>query len=173
MALITLSRGAVAVVDDADYAWLTNGPKWSCDAKNYAVRHVYAVDGRRIMEKMHRLILGAHPNQKVDHKNTDTLDNRRANLRLATVQLNGANRKKQLHYAGKPTKSKFKGVWFDPKRNRWRASIRINGKLQQLGRFLSETKAAEVYDQAATEAWNNYARPNFKSAAPSAGTSQI
>ena len=162
MALIELSRGMVAIVDDADYDWLMDGPKWSCDAKNYAVRHVYDSTGRRVMEKMHRLIAGAAPLQKVDHEDTDTLNNRRSNLRLATVKLNGANRKKQPKYAGKPTKSKFKGVWFDPKRNKWRTTIRVNNKLKQLGRFPSEIEAAQAYDKAAVEAWAEFARPNWR-----------
>jgi hypothetical protein len=161
MALIELSRGMVAVVDNADYGWLMRGPKWSCDSKGYAVRHVYDASGHRVMEKMHRLIAGAAPHQKVDHKDLDTLNNHHSNLRLATVALNGANRRKQRVYAGKPTQSKFKGVRFDPKRNRWRATVRINGKLKQVGRFPSEIEAAKAYDKAAAEAWSEFARPNF------------
>lgn len=160
MAMIVLSRGKTAIVDDTDYDWLIAGPKWTCDSKDYAVRHVYE-NGRRVMEKMHRVILSAPPNQNVDHRNTDTLDNRRSNLRLATMQLNGANRKKQRLHAGKPTKSAFKGVWFDPKRSKWIASITVNGHRRQIGRFLSETEAAKAYDQAAVGAWGSYARPNF------------
>lgn len=161
MALITLSRGKEAIVDDTDYEWLIAGPKWSCDAKNYAVRHIYDSTGRRIMEKMHRLIVGAAKGQKVDHEDTNTLNNRRNNLRLATVKLNGANRNKQSNYAGRPTKSKFKGVWYDKKRDKWRATITVNGKLTQIGRYPSEIEAAKAYDNAAEETWGPFARKNF------------
>jgi len=163
MAVIALSRGKVAIVDDIDYDWLMAGPKWTCDSKNYAVRHVYE-NGRRVMEKMHRVILRAPPEQDVDHRDTDTLNNHRSNLRLATMELNGANRNKQRLHAGKPTKSVFKGVWFDAKRSKWRATIRVKGHLRQIGRFLSEIEAAKAYDQAAIAAWGKYARPNFTGA---------
>jgi len=57
MAVIALSRGKVAIVDDIDYDWLMAGPKWTCDSKNYAVRHVYE-NGRRTA-----LFYVRHPNK--------------------------------------------------------------------------------------------------------------
>lgn len=47
------------------------------------------VDSKTVF--MHRLLLG-FPTGQVDHINHDTLDNRRANLRIVTNQVNNANR---------------------------------------------------------------------------------
>lgn len=41
--------------------------------------------------------------------------------------------------------SRFKGICFD--RNRWRASVKLNGKMVTIGRFSSEVEAAKSYDQ--------------------------
>jgi len=44
--------------------------------------------------------------------------------------------------------SKYKGVSWCSHRNKWRASIRIEGHLIQLGRFTDELEAAEAHKQA-------------------------
>jgi hypothetical protein len=159
MQSIELSHGQVAIVDDRDYAWLMNGPKWSCDAKGYAVRHVRMADGTRKTEKMHRIIVGLkRGDPDVDHEDRDTLNNRRYNLRIGSKHQNGANRIKSRHYGGKPTRSKFKGVTVTD--GEWRANIRVNGKLKNLGNFESEEAAAAAYDAAAEREFGSFARLN-------------
>jgi hypothetical protein len=161
MAIIELSRGKVAIVDDEDYERIIAGPKWSCDSKGYAVRHVYDADGHRHMEKMHRVVMRAAPSEHVDHRFHNTLDNRKSVLRKSNCKLNGANRLKQKTQAGTTPKSKFKGVWYDPKRNRWRATIKVNGKTLFIGRHPTEEEAARAYDKKALEYWGEYASLNF------------
>jgi hypothetical protein len=156
MALIPLSHGQVAIVDDSDFEWLRKGYKWSCDSDGYAVRHYYDENGKRKMEKMHRVIYGAKRGELVDHRNRNTLDNQRHNLRSSTYSRNGANRAKQ----SKPALSTFKGIWFDPKREKWRAALRFNGKTIFIGRYSTEEEAASAYNKKATEMWNEHARLN-------------
>lgn len=79
---------------------------------------------------MHRMIMGLARGDglEVDHKNHDTLDNRRENLRVVTHAENHTNRK--LH--AKST-SGLPGVV--KKRNKWAAQTAIGGKTKYLGTF--------------------------------------
>jgi HNH endonuclease len=127
-------------------------------SKLYAVR---AIGGRlnRQFQLMHRVILGlSDPSIQGDHKNGDTLDNRRANLRQATPSQNARNMKRR----GNGT-SKFKGVSLDKTRNLWIASIiRKEGYgREHLGRFIREDEAAKAYDAVAHHRYGEFARLNF------------
>jgi hypothetical protein len=73
------------------------------------------------------------------------LDNRKANLRLATHQQNMFNRRKSHTFKGKPTASTFKGVSWDRIRGRYRARIKKNGIYHYLGHFMDERSAAIAY----------------------------
>src|SRR5688572_25116532 len=83
MVEIALTRGKVALVDEAD-AELLAGHSW-CANLNSKTDHWYAqsrIRGKLVY--MHRLITGAGQGQVVDHINDDGLDNRRENLRLVS-----------------------------------------------------------------------------------------
>jgi hypothetical protein len=108
---------------------------------------------------MHRLIIGAPDRKHVDHVNGDGLDNRRLNLRIATPSQNHANRSADNRISGKT--SRFKGVYFDRGREKWGATIHVNGKTQGLGRYDAEEAAAAAYDLAAVKAWGEFARTNL------------
>jgi hypothetical protein len=60
----------------------------------------------RAVETMHRMVLQVPKGKAVDHINGDGLDNRKANLRIATLSQNSANRKR----LDRQTWSRFKGV---------------------------------------------------------------
>src|SRR5690348_1244113 len=110
---IPLTKGAVALVDDADER-VVQGYKWHLTGDGrYAGARTSRRHGHRQVY-MHRLILGASADVRVDHINGDGLDNRRVNLRLATHQENNFNRK-----ATGPLG--FKGVF--PNRKRFAARI--------------------------------------------------
>lgn len=84
----------------------------------------------------------AWPTQQLDHKNRIKSDNRRLNLRLATPTQNNQNRTMQ-----KNNTSGFKGV--SKNGDRWMASIRVEGKKINLGRYSTPEEASEVYRLAA------------------------
>jgi len=100
MKRIPLTQGKFAIVDDADFEWLS---QWKWRARKdyntwYAIRRV--VRGScRTTTSIHRQIMEAKPGSQVDHRNRDGLDNRRCNLRFCTNAQNAMNqRKTRGHY---------------------------------------------------------------------------
>lgn len=87
-------------------------------------------------EYIHREIAGAKEGEQVDHINGDRLDNRRANLRIATQSQNNANQGLRAD-----NKSGVKGVHFCKTRLRWVAQIKVNKKAILLGRYQTEAEA--------------------------------
>lgn len=156
MKTITLTRNKIAIVDDADYEYLSQW-NWFFDGK-YAIRH--EVLGPRTNKRvvwMHHLIANVSSDMQVDHINNDMLDNRRENLRPATHQQNMFNRRKV-----KTGQSKYKGVTLDGKNRirRWRARITLNKKQIGLGYFATQEEAAIAYNEKAKELFGEYARLN-------------
>ncbi len=107
---------------------------------------------------MHREIIKAPDNLFVDHINLNGLDNRKANLRLATKIQNSRNTPKMK----RKTSSKYKGVSYQKRDRIWRAKIKINRRDKHLGSFRDEIDAAEAYDKAAHKYFGEFARPNFR-----------
>ena len=129
MKTIILTRGKVALVDDADFEALSkfkwhamrSGKKWR------AVRTVKVGSkwGRKI--GMHVQIMG-FPGVQVDHRNRNGLDNQRHNLRRATHQQQMANSDRVYRHG-------FRGVrpHYNPRCNRFEAWITVNRKSVDLG----------------------------------------
>ena len=94
-------------------------------------------------------------NLVIDHINGNGLDNRRANLRLATVAQNAWNSKKRKSRSG------YKGVCYDKAKRRWRAAIVHHGRRIHLGYFKEKLEAAKAYDTAAIKYFGQFAHTNF------------
>lgn len=136
--VIPLSKGQQALVDDedahlAEYAWRLNN-------NGYAQRHV-KIDGAWTgFSLLHREIMGlvkGDPRQ-VDHINGNPLDNRRENLRLCTQAENTQNR--AYGYG----KSKYRGVTWSEKDQRWSARVMIRGQRHFLGLYDTDVEAGAV-----------------------------
>jgi hypothetical protein len=157
---IYLGEGKFAIVDPPDYYWLNNF-HW-CLKQNgpriYAVRLISGSSNRTKILSLHREIMNAPPGLLVDHGNGDTLDNRRANLRLATHSQNSCNTRRNKTKA----LSRFRGVTLSKRDSRWVARIRYERKLIWLGRFDNEIEAAKAYDEAAKKYHGEYACLNFR-----------
>jgi hypothetical protein len=101
--------------------------------------------------------MNAPSNRFVDHINGDGLDNRRANLRLATAAQNNWNSK----YGMGIGTSRYKGVQWHKHRKKWVAAISIDGQKKCLGYYSNEKEAARAFDKAAKERRGQFAVLNF------------
>lgn len=101
---------------------------------------------------LHNIISGG---VLVDHIDGDPLNNRRANLRLATASENGMNRGKQSNNT-----SGYKGVVFDKQKGKWAARICANKKTHHIGYFDDPLSAALAYNKEAKQIHGNFANIN-------------
>jgi hypothetical protein len=152
---LPLTRGAVALIDDADLP-LVQGWKWQMMNTGYAARST-KIDGRRLCLLMHRVIAAPPVGVEVDHINGNRLDNRRENLRLCSRTQNARNKARKSTGAA----SRFKGVWRNRSCLKWQAGIEVDGRRIHLGLYWREIDAALAYDRAALEHFGEFARTNF------------
>lgn len=138
---IPLSQGKFALVDDADFDWLSQWKWYALKQPNtyYACRDV-RINGKRKTIWMHRLINGTPDDLLTDHINGDGLDNQRANLRSVTHQDNMINCAR--HVSGS---SKYRGVSWHIRQGCWIAQITVDRKNHYLGRFGTEDAAYAAY----------------------------
>lgn len=126
---------AFAVIDAADVG-LAAGC-WHLHGDTRAACKLYA--RRSDGAFLHHVIYGARPLRGfvIDHINGLALDNRRANLRLATVAENAQN-------VGRRTSNKssrYRGVTWSKERRKWQAFGTLDGRYKLIGRFDSEDQA--------------------------------
>ncbi len=155
MKYIELTQGKRAIVDDEDFERI-NRWKWFAnkmrDGTYYAGRTKIFADGSKLHLKMHRIIMNAPRSVQVDHRDHDTLDNRKLNMRLCTSAQNAANRR-----PGNNGSSKYKGVSWWKRGEKWQSYIKHNYKKRWLGYFVNEIDAARAYDVAAKRLFGEFA----------------
>jgi hypothetical protein len=149
MKTIELTQGFVAKVDDEDFHWLD---RFSWCANEFQPGFWYATSGLLIM---HRLVMGISTKTIwIDHKNRDTLDNQKFNLRIATPSQNQQNANIRTDNT-----TGYKGV--SRRYGDFMARISVEGKRIYLGTFSNAEDAARAYDAAAVEHFGEFARVNF------------
>jgi hypothetical protein len=155
--VIPLTQGKETIIDAAD-ADLVLPHKWLAFRSRgmwYAARNVGPLRAQHTV-MLHRVLLDPPPGMVPDHIDGDGLNNRRSNLRLATISQNVANRTRHpLNTSG------YVGVSWFKKAGAWRADIKVNRKQRYLGCFATAEEAARVRDAAAREAFGEYAYLNF------------
>lgn len=148
-----------ALVSDRDFKALAKY-KWYRYGEKAVMRYEWRGEKRHSIY-MHREIMNTPRGLDTDHRNHNTLDNRRRNLRIATRRENSGNRK--------PTKrlrlSRYKGVTWRKKEGRmkcgkWRATIGVNYKTVSLGNFMNQKDAARAYNRAAIIQFGRFAYLN-------------
>ena len=148
---IDLLNGRSALVD-ADVFEILNGTPWHVVARCYAASGV-RVAGKKVCVYLHRVIMDAPTGVDIDHINGDTLDNRRANLRMASHGENIRNSKKPQNNT-----SGFKGVYWHKQAKKWLAQIKCEAKHHYLGLFDTAEEASLVYETAARKLFGEFYR---------------
>lgn len=167
---IKLTKGFTAMVDDEDYDWLCKF-NWFANVQKHGVRAVKNKTESDAHTKMHRMILGITDKKiLVDHKDGNTLNNQRSNLRACNAKQNACNAKsarnstsKYLGVSLQKTVLKRKTKTFGERTyiyTAWRATIFQNYKQISLGRFKTEQEAALAYNIAAKNIHGEFANLN-------------
>jgi hypothetical protein len=128
---------------------------WNANTQSYYAMCSYYINNQWFCKPMHQLILG-FPNMLIDHRNHNTLDNTRNNLRTATIKENSSNCKPR-----KGTSSQYKGVSWNKTGKKWVAYIKKDQKRIYLGCYVNEYEASQVYNQAAQELFGEFAYLNI------------
>ena len=82
---------------------------------------------------LHRIVTRCPNNKDVDHINHDILDNRKQNLRICTRSENNFNRVA----ANCTSTTGIRGVFYDKRKNRYRAEFTFNNEHYDFGTFKS------------------------------------
>jgi len=154
---IQLTRGYLALIDADDLVALSS-VSWFVQVMKHRIyaarRSPVDEQGKQQQIYMHRQLMEPTDDQEVDHMDQHRLfdykvvDNRRSNLRNVTTSQNQANQRKQVGCS-----SKYKGVAWYKRDEKWIAMIRTNGRPTNIGRFEIELEAALAYDQAHEINW--------------------
>lgn len=143
----------MALVDDEDYDRLKDY-SWSIRSGGTIARSTYKMYKAKAFSLASEIM--KRPGIMFDHKDCNSLNNQKENLRQASYSQNRANTvKRKGSYS-----SKYKGVC-KTQDNKWRATIGYNCMKINIGTFINEEVAALAYDAKAKELYGEFARTNF------------
>jgi hypothetical protein len=132
--------------DDEDDAWVLGLPSRRVVASGKKLYATCVIQNNKVVTRhfIARLIGGLLPKdcRETDHINGDSLDNRRANLRIVTRQMQQQNLSPHSEYRGAIPSSSYRGVCWSPPRRRWLVYAQVCGKRVYGGSYLSEETAA-------------------------------
>ena len=145
----------VALVDDEDYdrlsqfKWRLTGGSLTIVSRQYKKSYkTWVVPlAQEVMQNRYVMF---------DHIDRDFLNNSKANLRECTTAQNAMNKRKQTA----KTYSMFKGVSYDKSNRKWRAMLRFNGRLLNLGSFTNQVDAGIMYNIAAYTKFGEFVHLN-------------
>lgn len=148
MPILKLTRGKYCLVDNESLS-IIDGYKWFYN-HGYACANIKS--GKRNPKKiyMHKLLLSARDNQRVDHINRIKLDNRLKNLRIATP---AENRHNSLVSNGK---SGIRGIYYIKKDKAWQGIVKKDGKYYYCGQSVNINKVIPKYIAKSIEVYGEY-----------------
>lgn len=114
-------------------------------------------DGSRKSLLLHQLILETDDNHIPDHINGNGLDNRKSNLRIATMSQNAMNKKLAYNNTSNVT-----GVDYVKRFNKWRARIRIDGVVHYLGYYVNKKDAIKARKEAENKYFGEFSYDNSR-----------
>lgn len=147
-----LGNGKYVQVDDEDYhkvyalrPWMgSKYPMVTINHRSVFLHHfIYGVPLAEL--KKQKLL--------IDHKDRNTMNAQKSNLRASTLQQNNQNTSLRSDNT-----SGYKGVDFEKGKKKYRARIQH----KRIGNFDTPEEAARAYDKAARELFGEYAVLNFE-----------
>lgn len=155
--------GLSVIIDEEDYERVSSF-SWKLDCYRYKKRGKAYFRGtfyKKIGDKtyrsiwLHRFVMNqpSWNNMVVDHKNGNTLDNRKENLRVCRQLGNSQNR-----VISKNNSSGYKGVSWYPATKKWKARIGVNWKRICLGYFDTPEEAYKAYCEASEKYHGEFGR---------------
>ena len=153
--------GYKVLIDDVDYdkvkthKWFVNHSSRDLRNKVYFIANRRDETGKIRTIQLHRVLMNLETGSGgiVDHANGNTLDNRRCNLRVCTIQENTRNQKR-----GKKNTSGYKGVSWNKERQKWYATIKTSDKCLFLGRYDDIKDAYNAYCEASKKYHGEFGR---------------
>lgn len=127
------------------WTWLSGRNKGNVAGVTAASKGGYVfVTINKVAYRAHRLawfyIKGKWPTNLLDHKDRNRTNNRFVNIREATKSQNCANAK-----LWKTSTSGFRGVYWEPKKKKWRVIIRQGGRRHYFGYYKCKLAAHFVH----------------------------
>lgn len=151
---IVLTDGKITQVNEEDFAYLSYW-SWSTGGRNKSYVQRTETQPKRVTIFMHKVVAarsGLNVSGIIDHRDRNTLNNQRENLREATDSQNQGNSDTPVNNT-----SGYKGVSYKKAIRRFQAYIRIGGKLKHLGYFSTPVQAAVAYNLAAKYHFGDFA----------------
>ena len=127
-----------------DYCWYES-------TDGYVVTHDCGDDRVRLQ----RFIMDPLKNSMIGYMNRNPFDNRKSNLRIVTRAQSMWGSKKR-----KDNTSGFTGVYFIKRSKKWKAEIKVNGKLIRLGVYFNKNDAIEARKEAEEKYFGEYSYDN-------------
>ena len=137
---------------DKDDVHLLNNKYWHINKRGYVCGDQETINGKKIIRKLHRIILNAKPHEQIDHINGIKSDNTRNNLRIATNRQNSINRP-----PNKNNKSGYKGVSWNNQHKKWCSALSIDKKFVHFQYHDCKHKAALAYNRAVNKHYGEFA----------------
>jgi len=148
------THGQFKVLIDLDDIDKCNSYTWSMlksvSGKNKEYMAYYATNYE--IGLLHRFIMEASKDIIIDHKDGNTLDDRKFNLRECTSSENSMNQKKRKSESG------ITGVLWNKKTKSWMAYMKIHNKFKNLGYYHDKDEAIKSRKEAETKYFGEYMR---------------
>ncbi|QSF43426.1 HNH endonuclease [Paenibacillus tianjinensis] len=130
---VIIDEEDLEIIDELDFKVHVS---WHRDNQQYYAeicQYLGIIEGKPRYKTLliHRLVTKAHKGTHVDHKNHDSLDNRKDNLRVTEANKNLKHRKTK----NTNNKSGYRNVCWEKNVKMWMVQLQIDGKNTRLGYF--------------------------------------